>query len=97
MRLDRRKILLEEAWVGDAVLALYARGRILREDGRVNAERFIQMTSNQFLNAIGEPSGVEADIGRVYAVQGLAAAFQWIELNVMPMYLKQQANRLKGK
>lgn len=97
MRLDRRKILLEEAWVGDAVLALYARGRILREDGCVNAGRFIQMTSNQFLNAIGEPSGVEAKIGRIYAAQGLDAAFEWIELNVIPMYLKQQANRLKGK
>jgi 23S rRNA maturation mini-RNase III len=47
---ERRRRILEEAWVGDAVLALYARLRILRESGGVDAERFQRMTSNQFLS-----------------------------------------------
>jgi len=34
---DRRTQTLEEAWIGDAVLTLYARLRILREDQRSTA------------------------------------------------------------
>ena len=32
---EKRRRVLEEAWIGDAVLCLYARAKILREDGCV--------------------------------------------------------------
>jgi hypothetical protein len=61
------------------VLALYARRAILRSIGSVDGARFEQMTSNRFLARFGEPSEVEAAIGRVYECRGLDAAFVWIE------------------
>ena len=82
-----------EAWIGDAVLTLYARRRILREEGVVNNARLELMTSNHFLSALGEPTGVEAGIGRVYERDGLDAAFEYIETNIMPMYARQEDNR----
>lgn len=93
MASERQKILLEQAWLGDAVLALYARAKILREDGQIDAPKFIRMTSNQFLNSVGEPSAVEAELGRVYAAAGLEAAFEWIESRLMPMFAKQEQKR----
>ena len=48
----------EQAWIGDAVLALYAREWILRQTSILaeqRAEVFVQMTSNKFLSALGEP------------------------------------------
>ncbi len=90
---SHREQILKEAWVGDAVLCLYAREKILREDGRVDGERYARMTSNQFLNCLGEPSDVEARIGRIYSSEGLAAAFRWIQQELMPMFEKQEANR----
>ncbi len=95
MASERQKLLLEQAWVGDAVLALYARAKILREDGAIDAPKFIRMTSNQFLNSVGEPSAVEAELGRVYAQSGLDAAFAWIEARLMPMFVKQEEKRLR--
>ncbi len=76
--------MLEEAWIGDAVLCLYARQRILREDGRIESEKFIRMTSNRFLSGFGEASEVEAEIGRAYQKDGLEAAFRWIEARLLP-------------
>jgi hypothetical protein len=90
---ERRKQLLEEAWVGDAVLALFARERILREDGRMDGEKFTRMTSNQFLSAMGEPTAVEAELGRLYQREGLAAAFQWIETKLVPLFQKHEQRR----
>ena len=84
---------MEEAWIGDAVLTLYARLRILREDLTIDGERSMRMTSNQFLSAFGEPSEVEAQIGRVYASDGLDGAFQFIEERFMPLHEKQEAGR----
>lgn len=92
---DRQKLLLEQAWLGDAVLALYARAKILREDGRIDAPKFIRMTSNQFLNSVGEPSAVEAELGRVYMQSGLDAAFAWIEARLVPMFVKQEEKRAR--
>ncbi len=89
------KKTLEEAWIGDAVLTLYVREKILREDGRVDGEKSARMTSNQFLAALGEPSGVEAEIGRAYAEGGLAAAFGWIEGRLLPLFARQEENRRK--
>ena len=90
-RLESR--LVDEAWIGDAVLTLYSRLRILREEGRLNAEKCIRMTSNQFLSSLGEPSQVEAELGRVCQREGLKEAFEWIEQKVIPMFERQEENR----
>ena len=82
-----------EAWIGDAVLALYARLKILREEGRVDGEKCQRLTSNQFLGTLGGPTKVEAAVGRVYARDGLDAAFRWIERHLLPLFERQEANR----
>lgn len=85
-----------KAWVGDAVLALFARDWILRapeikkED---RADAFIHMTSNKFLSAIGEPTAMEAEIGILYETEGLEAAFTHIEQKYVPLFKKQLAKR----
>lgn len=83
----------EEAWVGDAVLALFAREWILREDGGLDGEKFIRFTSNDFLRALGNPTRVEAEIGVVYREQGLAAAFTHLEEKLLPVFLQQEKVR----
>lgn len=88
-----RERTIAEAWVGDAVLALYVRRRILREDGAVDGAKASHMSSNQFLSAAGEPTETEAEIGRVFEREGLAAAFQWIELRLMPLWERRQSKR----
>jgi dsRNA-specific ribonuclease len=95
MQTDRRKTVLEDAWIGDAVLSLFARVRILRSEGKQDQEKFVRMTSNQFLAVLGEPSEVEASIGRVYEREGLEAAFRLIEQRLMPMFERQEENRRK--
>lgn len=92
----RRQQILEEAWIGDAVLCLYARRRILRETGSVDGERFERMTSNHFLAGLGEPSEVEAGIGRLYETEGLQEAFSWIEQKLMPLFERQEEKRLRA-
>ncbi len=89
---DRAEIL-KQAWIGDAVLTLYARRRILTEDERIDAPKAQHMTSNQFLGAYKEASETEAEIGRIFEREGLAAAFAWIEKTLIPIYLRQEANR----
>ena len=91
---DRQRTL-QEAWVGDAVLSLYVRAKILREDGKLDGEKCVRMTSNQFLASFGEPSEVEAELGRVYQRDGLAAAFAWIEARLLPKFELQEQKRLK--
>jgi hypothetical protein len=91
---DRKKVL-EDAWIGDAVLSLFARMRILRGGGTQDQEKFIRMTSNQFLAVLGEPSEVEAEIGRVYEREGLEAAFGRIEETLMPLFERQEEKRRK--
>ena len=88
-----REQVLKEAWIGDAVLTLYARRRILREDAVIDGPKAERMTSNQFLTAFAEPSEAEARIGRVYEVEGLEAAFAWIEVHLMPVFERQEAKR----
>jgi dsRNA-specific ribonuclease len=87
--------VVKEAWIGDAVLCLYARERILRESGALDGAKCVRMTSNQFLSAVGEPTKVEAAIGRVYEQHGLGAAFAWIEEKLMPIFARQEENREK--
>ncbi len=90
---ERRRRLLEDAWIGDAVLCLYCRSRILTKDGALDGGKLTRMTSNQFLTTFGDPSTVEAEIGRLYAGQGLQAAFAWIETELMPKFDKREAKR----
>ena len=90
-----RSIVLQQAWLGDAVLALYVRERILREQGKLDGDLYTRMTSNHFLSAIGEPSAVEAEIGEHYRIGGLPGAFQFIEERLIPVYERQEANRRK--
>lgn len=93
---DREQIL-KEAWIGDAVLTLYVRSKILREEGKTDGAKANRMTSNRFLAAHAEPSITEAEIGRVFAGRGLEAAYRWIEERLVPLFEKQEANRLKRK
>ncbi len=95
----------DRAWVGDAVLSLYARGWILSNLGEPGVQRgevLTWFTSNQFLSVFGEPTKVEAKIGSVYEEQGLQAAFDFIEDRILPMFLKQlprkmQQSKLKSR
>lgn len=80
----------EEAWVGDAILALYVRKWILGKYGRMNGEVFVRYTSNDFLSRKGNPTSVEAEIGRVYTNDGEQAAFEWIETHLFPIFEEQE-------
>ncbi len=80
----------EEAWVGDAVLALYVREWILKEKGAMDGEMFVRFTSNDFLRSKGNPTSVEAEIGRVYEKDGLQAGFDWIEEHLYPLFLNKE-------
>ena len=82
----------EEAWIGDAVLALYMRKLILKEQGRMDGEMFVRCTSNDFLRNIGNATSVEALIGRIYDEEGLQAAFDWIEYQLLPVFRQQEKN-----
>ena len=81
----------ESAWGGDAVLALFAREWVLRERNSMDGEWFTRLTSNDFLSAFGNPTRVEASIGKVYREQGLAAAFNFIETEMVPLFRKRIA------
>jgi hypothetical protein len=96
-RNSHREQILKDAWIGDAVLCLYTREKILREDGRIDGAKAERMSSNQFLSILAEPSEAEAEIGRVYASGGLAPAFQWIEQHLVPLFERQEAKREKPK
>jgi hypothetical protein len=87
--------LIQEAWIGDAVLSLYARLKILKEDGIIDGEKCVRLTSNQFLGGKGEPTRVEAEIGRRFALEGLSGAFAWIEEHLTPLFERQEQNRLR--
>lgn len=93
----RDPVARQEAWIGDTVLDLYARTYILRQQGGMDGEMLARMTSNQFLSALGNPTGVEAEIGRVYQAKGLEAGFAWIEENLLPLFEKQERNRMVSR
>ncbi|MGJ8724677.1 MAG: hypothetical protein ACSHYB_08980 [Roseibacillus sp.] len=80
----------EEAWIGDAVLALYVRKWILAKGEGLDGQAFIRFTSNDFLRFQGNPTSVEAEIGRVYDEQGLQAGFDWIEEKLLPRFLARE-------
>jgi dsRNA-specific ribonuclease len=85
----------EKAWIGDAVLCLFARKFVLRERDCMDAEWFTHLTSNGFLSALGNPTSVEAKIGGIYAEHGLEAAFAWMDENLIPLFRKQIARKKK--
>ena len=88
-----------KAWVGDAVLALFAREWILKQSDIAPGERievFTGMTSNRFLACMGEPTLMEAKIGAVYENEGLEKAFSYIEETFLPVIKKQRQNLLKS-
>lgn len=95
MRKADREQILKDAWIGDAVLTLYVRSKILREDGRTDGAKANRMTSNQFLSVLAEPSVTEAEIGRIFEREGLEGAYRWIEERLLPVFQKQEANREK--
>lgn len=82
-----------DAWIGDSVLGLFARLYILRTGGEMDGEKYERMTSNQFLSAFGEPTAIEAELGRVFANEGLDAAFAWVEEKLLPRFEREEANR----
>ena len=86
LRLER-----EAAWIGDAVLALFARQFVLRERKAMDGEWFTRLTSNDFLSAFGNPTRVEASIAKIYQDDGLQAAFDWMDANLIPLFRKQMA------
>lgn len=88
----------EKAWIGDAVLALWARGRILQQPDirpENRTEVFVAMTSNRFLSALGDPTHMEARIGEVYEREGVDAAFAWMDANLFPVFQSQWNNLRK--
>jgi dsRNA-specific ribonuclease len=89
------KIEREAAWIGDAVLALYAREFVLQERGCMDGIWFTHLTSNEFLSAFGNPTSVEARIGNIYRAEGLRAAHQYIEEEFVPLFRKQIAKKVK--
>ena len=92
--------LRDLAWIGDAVLALYARQWLLEQPDHplfTRQQLFIRLTSNAFLQALGEPTKVEAQIGVVYKEKGLEAAFTYIENNLRPLFEKHILNASRGR
>lgn len=89
------KIEREAAWIGDAVLALYAREFVLRERGCMDGIWFTHLTSNEFLSAFGNPTSVEARIGDIYHADGLKAAHDYIEKEFLPLFRKQIVKKVK--
>ena len=86
----------EQAWVGDAVLALHVRRFILDKLGKMDGEMATRMTSNQFLSGRGNPTEVEAKIGRIYEREGYDSAVAWIEAELLPLYERQEKKRRRN-
>ena len=61
----------------------------------MDAEMFARMTSNHFLNSLGNPTQVEAKIGRIFEKEGLQKAFYYIEKELVPLFLKQEKKRIR--
>jgi hypothetical protein len=87
----------ELAWIGDAVLSIFAREHVLKRLGRIDTPAFLSLTSNAFLSALGRATRVEAEIGLVYQQEGLGAAFAYIEQRVMPLWNAQEARRVRQR
>jgi dsRNA-specific ribonuclease len=95
--MDPEEQMRNEAWIGDAVLALFARSWLLQAvpgAGSKDRNRLFELwVSNHFLSSFGEPTSIEAAIGRTYASGGLNAAFAFIEENLLPRFLQTAKKR----
>ena len=78
-----------DAWMGDAVLALFARRWILDTFGRPDGALQNLVTSNQFLSRFGVPTAVEASIGRALAADGMDAALALVKERFLADMVKQ--------
>ena len=93
---DLDPVARAQAWVGDAILALYVREWILSFRGGIDGKLFIEFTSNDFLRLTGNATGVEAQIGRIFKAEGLEAAYAWIEENLRPK-MEQRLHTLRRR
>jgi hypothetical protein len=95
--MDPEEQLRNDAWIGDAVLALFARSWLLQvsqgESSKDRNQLFELWVSNQFLSSFGEPTSIEAAIGRAYASGGLDAAFTFIEENLLSRFVQTARKR----
>lgn len=97
---DPMEIEKAEAWLGDAVLALLVRDWLLKTVGTVDGELQGLITSNQFLSRFGQPTAVEAALGRLWRDHGLAAAEAEFGKKFLPemiRHLRRQRPRLSGR
>ncbi|MEM9080757.1 MAG: hypothetical protein AAGC74_08720 [Verrucomicrobiota bacterium] len=93
MKIDEAAVTKEreEAWIGDAVLALFAREYLLKKNGTLDGDAFIRFTSNDFLKPFGKsPTAVEAEIGRIYQQNGLEPAFTHIQTLLLPKFIQRE-------
>ncbi len=93
MKIEDKKSL---AWIGDAILALYARKWILKQSSIQAKERasvFQSMTTNEFLSHWGEPTQVESRIGKIFEEDGFEKAMHYIEANLLPIVIKRQKQK----
>ena len=79
-----------DAWTGDAVLGLFVREWILENHDKVDGEIFGRFTSNATLAEFGNPTAVEAEIGRVYEEGGLEAAYALLREKHLPAFLRRE-------
>ena len=93
---DLDPVVRAQAWVGDAILALYVREWILSFKGQIDGKLFREFTSNDFLRLTGNATAVEAQIGRIYKAEGLEAANAWIETNLRPK-MDQRLHKLRSQ
>ncbi|MGF1453133.1 MAG: hypothetical protein ACFB21_13785 [Opitutales bacterium] len=87
----------ELAWLGDAVLGLWARAWLNARGRGTDQDAFARMTSNQFLSAFGQPDAVEAWIGKGFLEHGFNAIAEELEARLLPTYLRQEANGINLK
>lgn len=92
------KKIHELAWLGDAVLGLYAREIILSkksESFHIYTEKFQKITSNEFLLRLGKPTEVEAKIGEIFKKDGIDKAYKWLDKNLLPHIQKEYGKNTK--
>ncbi|MBV9391861.1 MAG: hypothetical protein JOY96_08220 [Verrucomicrobia bacterium] len=90
--------LRDEAWIGDAVLTLFVRSWLMKTrsktiDPRERAALFELFVSNQFLSSFGEPTRVEAKVGRIYREHGLQESFRHLEGTFVDKFLRTARNK----
>ncbi len=100
MPIDPKEKEKAEAWLGDAVLALFARQWILATFGKADGELQGLITSNHFLSRFGPPTAVEAALGRIWQNDGLDAAMDELHTRFLPemiRHLRRQRPELSGR